>query len=365
MSIVFNPFTGTFDFKGDMVIGAPVINGTDNRIPFINGSPAVLSQDDALQFDNSIDRLTLGTGEEFLTTNDTHLLSSNEITSVGTSISPFDIIKLANVQNAIFNPSSNTNSGIGATLYSSGGMRGKRTGNKNFNGGVPFGSILEAFSILGAFGLVEDNGTGGTLDGAAGILFTSTHGGYGSAADLLVGGVFDANTTDDAELGTPTGSVTTAIGGLFSSGASGVDLTNAISGKFLEPLAYDPETGAGIPTITNQTAAWVDGTLSISRSDVATAASITDMAVASSFIKMTGSTATDLHGIHADTFSKIITLYNVSSATVTLKNQSATETTAANRIICNTGADVAVLSGKSAILQYDTAQSRWIHLLNS
>ena len=142
-------------------------------------------------------------------------------------------------------------------------------------------------------------------------------------------------------------------------------MTNAISAHVYEPRAYDQGTGAGAPTITNQVALYNEGTTALKSADVATAASITNMTAQTTFIRLTGSTATALHGIHADTFPKLLILYNVSSATVTLKNQSGTEGTAANRIICNTGADVAILAGKSAILIYDTNQSRWIHLLNS
>ncbi len=310
--------------------------------------------------------VTIGNTDGFFTTSDTHLSVANTVTSLGTSASPFDLIKISNDTQQVVNPSANTNTGgAGVTLYAASGLHQELIGNKNYNGGLALGSGTAPMSAIGAFGGSDYNATGGTLDGATGVLFSSSHGGYGGAATLLIGGTFDGNTTDAAGGGSVSGSVTTIEGGRFTSGASGISATNAISGHFFEPITFDQGTGVGVPTITNKTAAVFEGTFTITTSNISSSTNITNMTIGTSIVRITGSTATALHGIHADAFSKVLILHNVSSATVTLKHQSGTEGTAANRIICYTGADIAIAAGHSAQLYYDTTQSRWIVLFNS
>lgn len=295
----------------------------------------------------------------FFPTPDTKFQVSGQITSIGTSGSPLDILKLANVTSYNFNPSADTNSSIGVTVYGGAGFNAFATGTHNMNGGLDIGG--ETISVVGAFGQFANKQTStNTLDGAVGVLFTAAHYGYGGVGNKIFGAIFSGETSDDAGLGSVSGSQSYIAGAKFIVRASGVNLTTGVSSLFVEPYAYDQLTGVGTPTITNKTAIDLRGTLSIKSVDVATAASITNMAVEASIIRLTGSTATALHGLHADAFDKLIWIYNVSSATVTLKHQSGTEGTAANRIICNTGADIAILAGKAACLWYDTNQSRWI-----
>lgn len=302
----------------------------------------------------------------YFVTDDSMFSVKHSITSIGTSVSPLDIIKLPAPVYTLVSPSANTNSGLGITLYSSLGSTLELYGSNNYNGGLSLGMFTAgAVSAIALFGGAT-NFSSGTVDGSTGLYFNGVHSGNGSAQTNLYGLIAEAYSDDAANPGSPTGSVTNAIAGLFSVGAGGVNVTTGASIKANEPTVFDALQGYGAnATLTNKTAVWVNGTASITVSDVATSASITNMAVSTSFIRMTGSTATSLHGIHADTFAKMLTIYNVSSATVTLKHQSGTEGTAANRIICNTGADVAILAGKTATLHYDTNQSRWIHLLNS
>lgn len=318
----------------------------------------------------AIGRFTVGDvteGSPFFTNYAQKMLVNTRNTTYATDSSTFtDLLQLMCVSSVDIDPSANTGSGLGATIYAAQGYTTDVEGNKTFTGLAVAGSQIsgEPLSAFGAFGQVNINTTGGTLDGAVGLLCTVNHSGLGGNANFILASDFNAN-TDGSIDSTPTGTVTTIIGGRFTVTLGGVSATNAISGRFVEPDTYDPGFAPEPSQPTNKTAIDLRGTLSILDSDVATAASITNMAVETSVIRMTGSTATDIHGIHADTFNKMIWIYNVSSATVTLKHQSATDGTAANRIICNTGADVAITTGKSVCLWYDDNQSRWIHLFNS
>ena len=102
-----------------------------------------------------------------------------------------------------------------------------------------------------------------------------------------------------------------------------------------------------------------------SRSDVGTASSLTSAnftatVIQSNLIKLTGSTVSNIHGITASSDAKMIVLYNGSSAVVTIKNASGTESTAGNRILTSTGADVNLNAGEAVQLTYDSTQARWI-----
>lgn len=102
-----------------------------------------------------------------------------------------------------------------------------------------------------------------------------------------------------------------------------------------------------------------------SRSDVATAASLTSTqftasVVQSSLIRLTGSTASTIYGFFAYPNAKEFVLYNQSTAIITIKNNNATEPTAANRIFTADGGDLIITAGQSVMFTYDSAQSRWI-----
>lgn len=99
-------------------------------------------------------------------------------------------------------------------------------------------------------------------------------------------------------------------------------------------------------------------TLKLDQRDEATAASVTTLSATKAIVRFTGSTATNLHGIDASSGTKVITIYNGSTANVTLKNQSATETTATNRL--SIGADVVVAPASSYELFYETNTGRWV-----
>lgn len=100
-------------------------------------------------------------------------------------------------------------------------------------------------------------------------------------------------------------------------------------------------------------------TSTVSRADVATAATIAALSSSSSFTRLTGSTVTSLQGIAAGSAGSTLTLYNQSTAEVSITHQNVAAT-AANRIITPSGDTVFLRSQQTAIFTYDDAQSRWI-----
>lgn len=104
------------------------------------------------------------------------------------------------------------------------------------------------------------------------------------------------------------------------------------------------------------------------RVDVPTAASLTsaDFTAAvmqRSIVKLTGSTASNIHGMTASADAKQAIIYNSSTtAAIVIKYQSATETTAANRIVTSKLGDVTLKPGQAGIFEYDSTQARWVLL---
>lgn len=159
-----------------------------------------------------------------------------------------------------------------------------------------------------------------------------------------------------------TGTIDDGVGGTFSISVSGSGtMTNACSGLFAEPLL----TGGG--TLTNTVAACIAGNLSITRTDVATTATINALSNASSAIKFTGSTATTVNGISGGwdtaatgfTGHKLKWWFNESTALVSLTNENASAS-AANRIQTPRGGTVPYYPGEGGFAYYDANQSRWL-----
>lgn len=99
-----------------------------------------------------------------------------------------------------------------------------------------------------------------------------------------------------------------------------------------------------------------------SRTNVASAASITAMSNASPFIYLTGVTATTIHGISSTNVvdGQIIQILNKTGANLTIANESATETTAANRFDTLSGTDNVSTGDGTICVMYSTTTSRWI-----
>lgn len=112
---------------------------------------------------------------------------------------------------------------------------------------------------------------------------------------------------------------------------------------------------AGTATVANLTGTAVVTT----RTDVATSATIAAVSSTGTFIRLTGSTATSIQGIVAGSAGVGLTVYNVSSALVSITHQNGSAT-AANRIITPSGLTVDLQPQWSATFYYDDSQSRWI-----
>lgn len=158
--------------------------------------------------------------------------------------------------------------------------------------------------------------------------------------------------------GTNTGDVSlTAIGSTpATEGAS-------LSGQALTLQPAD-DTHGGVLSIVAQLIAGIKtfvNSVAFKRHDVASTASILAMDSSTSFAKLTGSTATTLHGIDSTSVAdgQIIKIFNGSSASLIIKNQSGSAS-ASDRIITSSGVDQTVAPNNSAEFIYDTAQSRWV-----
>ncbi len=99
---------------------------------------------------------------------------------------------------------------------------------------------------------------------------------------------------------------------------------------------------------------------SMTRGDVASSASIASFDSTQGFKKVTGSTATAVHGIVAGSDGQIIFIYNGCSADVTLKHQSGSAGSAVQRMILPDSTDLIISPSNGAILEYDANQSRWV-----
>ena len=105
----------------------------------------------------------------------------------------------------------------------------------------------------------------------------------------------------------------------------------------------------------------MSGAMASNRADVASAATITALSSAKSFVKLTGSTITALQGITAGVDGQRLTLVNLTGANLTVAHENA-GATAANRITTMTGADIVTTANGAAEFIYDTGSSRWICL---
>jgi hypothetical protein len=98
---------------------------------------------------------------------------------------------------------------------------------------------------------------------------------------------------------------------------------------------------------------------SFQRADVASAATIAALSSSKSFVRLTGTTATDLQGITAGVDGQYLVFYNQTNQIATLKHESGSAS-AVNRLFLPGAIDMSVAAGSSAGLIYDTGQSRWV-----
>lgn len=92
------------------------------------------------------------------------------------------------------------------------------------------------------------------------------------------------------------------------------------------------------------------------RANVASAATIASLSSTSGFVKLTGSTATDLQGIAAGSDGQTLRLYNATGQNLTIRNNSGSAASG-EAIVTMTGADVVTTGNGFAEFIYDTDAS--------
>lgn len=140
--------------------------------------------------------------------------------------------------------------------------------------------------------------------------------------------------------------------GSFDATADIVDATASVAGK----VSTSAQTFGGEKTF--QDGAVFSKAISIEKLDVASAATITALSSANSFVKITGALATELQGVSAPSTAKRVLIYNASTGDLTVKNENA-GASAANRILTADASDLVVAEKSSVELLYDTSSSRW------
>lgn len=103
----------------------------------------------------------------------------------------------------------------------------------------------------------------------------------------------------------------------------------------------------------------VDSVGAVATSANMTSAQFTPGLVQNSIIRLTGSTAGNIHGISSSFSAKRLTIYNNSTALMIVKFQSATEPTSNNRIVTPTAGDLNLIAGEIAQFVYDVVANRW------
>lgn len=93
--------------------------------------------------------------------------------------------------------------------------------------------------------------------------------------------------------------------------------------------------------------------------DIATSASIIALNADKAVVIFTGATATDVKSMASTGSSKVVYIHNRSSATVTIKHQYTSGTTAADRFKLPESVDIEILADSSAAFFYDATDTRW------
>lgn len=119
----------------------------------------------------------------------------------------------------------------------------------------------------------------------------------------------------------------------------------------------------GLTATTNVT---ISGNLQTARGNVASTATIASLASTTSFVKLTGSTATDLQGIAAGVDGQRLVVWNATGQTLTIRNASGSAASGA-KITTTTGADITTTGNGAAEFIYDTDASPavWVCISSS
>ena len=210
-----------------------------------------------------------------------------------------------------------------------------------------------AQSIAGAKTLVD---TTQSTDKDSGALILE--GGLGVEKNINAGGnIASTGTMSGSNLsGTNTGDLTiSSFGSVPNSG--GASLTG-------QALTLQPADGSNPGGVSTSAQTFSGGKsfsnyLAEQKQDVASTASISALDSTKSFVRLTGTTATTVHGASAGVNGQMLFVYNNTNTTMTMKHQSGTASSA-DRFITSDGNDIVIDAQSGIEFIYDMDQSRWI-----
>jgi hypothetical protein len=244
-------------------------------------------------------------------------------------------------------------------LSSSPTLTGTAAGaNSTWTGQVAVGTttLSGAMNVAGTIAA-----TGATINGTA--TATTFSGSGASLTSIPVTGLSATGTANSTTFLRGDGAWAVAGNGTVTSSTIGQVAYYAATGSTVigTTTMYISGGQVGIGTATPVATLTVNGTAAFMLgTDYTTTGSQSDVAInTASTVRYNGAAIATFYGVVAGTSGQIIHLHNASSYTLTLSNQSASEATAANKIITGSGADLAMASNSSVILQYDTTASRW------
>ncbi|WP_036296980.1 hypothetical protein [Methylosinus sp. PW1] len=249
----------------------------------------------------------------------------------------------------------NTNSNLSVSAFNTTPLKVSTSyGNPAILATAGNGAAVSATSSSndGVYGVsTSGNGVHGSASNGTGV-FGRGDNGYGVYGQSVYSysGFFEAQWNNNTAATLVTQQNGTGTGDLFQALNS--------SGTVLANITASGRLGIGTPS--PATLLDVNGAASLRLgTDYTTTGSQNNVSIgATSTVRYNGTAAATFTGIAAGANGQILYLHNPSSYTLTLSNQNASSS-AANRIVTGTGADLPVPSNTSVTLQYDSTAALW------
>jgi hypothetical protein len=291
------------------------------------------------------DNVSVGTadayGLNFITNNTTRfILASSSATITGNGATTFtsnNTLAISSAAGSNLNVISGTTGDLNLDTGTTGTINiGTSSNSKVINIGNTTGAT--AINLSAGSGKINLNGNvvvldGGTLTTGTGLLTISSQGitlaSSSSIIDMTGSGTLGLNTTTNRPITTGSGLFTTG-GNLTVTGTSTLNGNIVATGNFSAPKVDFSTTG--------------------SQNDV-------DLGIGS-LIRYTGVADATFTGVSGGADGRYVMVMNASSYNLNLKHQSASST-AANRLIIETGADVVIAPNSSFQMQYDAGVPAW------